>query len=123
MTQHRTAYDDALDAMLEAGIPRGRADELLMAVWEQGRVHKPPPGDCQKCNSTALHNLLGHDPLGHKTTNSLIAKDVVTPEALKAKGLEWVLDFTSVGTKGVARIQERLTKDDYQRFADTRWSA
>jgi hypothetical protein len=34
MTNHRTAYDEALDAMLEAGIPRPRADELLLAVCD-----------------------------------------------------------------------------------------
>jgi hypothetical protein len=34
---HRTAYDDALDAMLDAGITRGRADELLQALWEQAQ--------------------------------------------------------------------------------------
>lgn len=33
-TYHRTAYDEALDAMLEAGIDRPRADELLMAVCD-----------------------------------------------------------------------------------------
>ncbi|MGW0626159.1 hypothetical protein [Streptomyces sp. NPDC002758] len=35
---HRTAYDEALDAMLEAGISRGRADELLLAVWDQAQT-------------------------------------------------------------------------------------
>ncbi|MER5754361.1 hypothetical protein [Streptomyces sp. NPDC002088] len=79
--------------------------------------------DCPKCRSTTLHDLLGHDALGHKTANSLTDKGVRTPEGLVGKGLEWVLDFTSVGTKGVDRIKERLSKDDYQRFADTRWSA
>jgi hypothetical protein len=79
-------------------------------------------GDCPKCRSTALHDLLGHDALGHKTANSLTDKEVRTPEGLVSKGLEWVLDFTSVGTKGVERIQQRLSKDDYQRFEDTRWS-
>ncbi|MFF1701258.1 hypothetical protein [Streptomyces sp. NPDC058252] len=123
MTDHRTPYDEALDVMLTAGIDRGRADELLMAVWEQGRAQKPQSGECEKCTGTALHNLLGHDALGHKTANSLTARSVYTPEALKSRGLEWVLDFTSVGTKGVDRIEERLSKDDYQRFADTRWSA
>jgi hypothetical protein len=117
-----TAYDKALDAMLEAGIPRGHADELLMAVWEQGRVQKPEPGECPKCANTPLHNLLGHDPLGHKTANSLVARGVRTPEDLITRGLEWIIDFTSVGTKGYDRIEERLSADDYQRFADTRWS-
>ncbi|RZU36009.1 hypothetical protein EV284_3492 [Streptomyces sp. BK022] len=40
---HRTAYDEALDAMLEAGISRGRADELLHAVWEQGKTAAAQP--------------------------------------------------------------------------------
>uniref|UniRef100_A0AAU3I9J4 Uncharacterized protein n=1 Tax=Streptomyces sp. NBC_01393 TaxID=2903851 RepID=A0AAU3I9J4_9ACTN len=51
-TYHRTAYDEALDAMLEAGIDRPRADELLMAVCDmtlanheisqRRREQKPP---------------------------------------------------------------------------------
>jgi hypothetical protein len=117
-----TPYDAALDAMLEAGIPRGRADELLHAVWEQGRIYPKHPDGCQKCPSTSLHDLLGHDALGHKMANTLAAGSIYTPETLKSRGLEWVLDFTRVGAKGVERIKERMDPDDFQRFEDTRYS-
>jgi hypothetical protein len=123
VTDYRTPYDEALDAMLAAGIERGRADGLLMAVFEQGRLQKVLPSGCPKCSSTPLNHFLGHDHQGHKTANSLSAKGVVTPEALKAKGMEWVLDFTSVGARGIARIEERMDPDDYQAFAALRWSA
>lgn len=43
MSHHRTPYDEALDAMLAAGISRGRADELLMGVHDQAQVKADEP--------------------------------------------------------------------------------
>ncbi|MFJ6508664.1 hypothetical protein [Streptomyces sp. NPDC091879] len=77
---------------------------------------------CSSCAGTELHDLLGHDALGHRTANSLIIRGVSTREKLVREGLEWVIDFTQVGTKGYNRIEERLTPEEYQRYSNTRWS-
>lgn len=120
-----TAYDKALNAMLKAGIDRDRAGELLHGVWEQAQAQtREHAADtpCIKCSGSPLNDLLGHDHLGHKTANSLTVKGVRTPEDLLLRGLEWVLDFTSVGARGVDRIQERMSPEGYRRFSGTRWS-
>lgn len=120
---------DLADHMNQSGWSRPRADaqaamwfEFLAPRIRAQQAEEAPEGDCPKCRSTALHDLLGHDPLGHKTANSLISKDVRTPDALKSKGLEWVIDFTNVGTKGINRIKDRLGPDGYEAWASIHWN-
>jgi hypothetical protein len=60
-TYHRTAYDEALDAMLEAGIERGRADELLMAVCELAVTNHESELRMEQAPSLAPGEILARD--------------------------------------------------------------
>ncbi len=128
MTQHRTAYDEALDAMLEAGISRGRADELLMAVFEQAQVTREIERkmgiplessgsdcfNCAGCHGGELYDFLGHDYRGHRTANALSLHGVRNSEDLKSRSVAWILDNTSVGATLLARIRERVGEAAYK---------
>ncbi|MGW9069249.1 hypothetical protein ACWGQT_07365 [Streptomyces yangpuensis] len=71
---------------------------------------KETPKGCksEECPGGPLRELLGHGPLGHRTGNALEDAGISTPEALVAKGWQYVLDGTRVGQKGFRLIQERV---------------
>lgn len=76
---------------------------------------------CVKCPQSALYNLLGHDQLGHRTTNALTTMGIKTPAQLVERGAEEVLDYSRVGRQGLDRINERLGPEASARFMSRRY--
>ncbi|MGW7100292.1 hypothetical protein [Streptomyces sp. NPDC054838] len=102
------ATDGALRTVARFMVER---ESVAVANALEGR-QKPtePPSACdsRRCRGGALQELLGHDPLGHMTVNSLAHADIFTSEDLITHGWQYVLDATRVGQAGFRRIEERV---------------
>jgi hypothetical protein len=107
---------DALAYVLKeaTGDAERKVDEMAA---ELGRLRTKRTGvphaanECPRCEGGPLADIVGHDPLGHRTVKALREKDVTTVDEVRAKGVAWVLDSTSVGTQGINRLAERLGLD------------
>ncbi|MER5302258.1 hypothetical protein ABT039_22745 [Streptomyces lasiicapitis] len=70
--------------------------------------HHDPADACIRCARRPLHDLLGHDRLGHRTANALLQQGIENAEQLKQLTDDDILDRRRIGEGGLYRIRHQL---------------
>lgn len=69
---------------------------------------EPDRSNCDRCHGGELYDLMGHTYMGHRVTNSLAHRQVMTFQQLTAHSTAWLLDEGGLGAKGFHLVREKV---------------